>query len=204
MTMPKPFSQACENNKQVILDHIRHAFPAGSRVLEIGSGTAQHVCHFAQALPDVQWLPSDMPANLATVQAGLADNTLPNIARPIALDVAQQPWPVDTVDGLFSANTLHIMSEQHVECFFRGVAQVLKPGGRLCVYGPFKYRGEFTTPSNARFDLWLRERDPRSGVRDVERVDALARAAGLVLRADHAMPANNQLLMWERTASGTP
>lgn len=202
--MPKPFSQACENNKQYILDIIRHAFPAGSRVLEIGSGTAQHVCHFAQALPEIHWLPSDMPANLAIAQAGLTGNTLPNIAPPIALDVAQEPWPVEAVDGIFSANTLHIMSEHHVEDFFRGVEQVLRPGGRLCVYGPFKYHGEFTAPSNARFDLWLRERDPRSGVRDVERVDALARAAGLLLRADRAMPANNQLLIWERPASITP
>lgn len=202
--MPKPFSQACENNKQYILDIIRHAFPAGSRVLEIGSGTAQHVCHFAQALPEIHWLPSDMPANLAIAQAGLTGNTLPNIAPPIALDVAQEPWPVEAVDGIFSANTLHIMSEHHVEDFFRGVEQVLRPGGRLCVYGPFKYHGEFTAPNNARFDLWLRERDPRSGVRDVERVDALARAAGLLLRADHAMPANNQLLIWERPASITP
>ena len=196
--MSKPFSQACENNKQVILDVIRHEFPAGSRVLEIGSGTAQHVLHFAQAMRDVQWLPSDIPANLATVQAGLDDSRLPNIAAPMALDVAQQPWPVSAVDGIFTANTLHIMSEAHVDHFFRGLEQALRPGGRLCAYGPFKYGGEFTTPSNARFDLWLKERDPRSGVRDFERVDALARAAGLSLRADHAMPANNQLLIWDR------
>lgn len=196
--MARPFSQACENNKQYILDVIRHEFHAGDRVLEIGSGTAQHVRHFAQALPEVQWLPSDVPANLDTVQAGLADDAPPNVAAPIALDVARQPWPVTGVDGIFSANTLHIMPESHVEHFFRGAKQVLLPGGTLCVYGPFRYHGEFTTPSNARFDLWLRERDPRSGVRDFEWVDALARAAGLVLRADHAMPANNQLLVWKR------
>jgi cyclopropane fatty-acyl-phospholipid synthase-like methyltransferase len=194
--MPKPFSQACENNKQVILDIIRHEFRAGSRVLEIGSGTAQHVTHFAQAMPAVQWLPSDIPQNLATVQAGLADCSLANIAVPVALDVAEAEWPVSNVDGIFTANTLHIMSEAHVELFFRGVQRVLRPGGRLCVYGPFKYRGAFTTPSNARFDDWLKERDPRSGVRDFEKVDALAQAAGLRLRADHAMPANNQLLVW--------
>ncbi len=196
--MPKPFSQACENNKQYILDVIRQEFPAGSRVLEIGTGTAQHVIHFAQALPEVHWQPSDMPENLATVQAGLADCGLRNIAVPLALDVAQEVWPVSAVDGIFTANTLHIMSEAHVELFFLGVQRVLQPGGRLCVYGPFKYDGEFTTPSNARFDVWLKERDPRSGVRDFERADALAREAGMHLRADHAMPANNQLLVWER------
>lgn len=204
IAMPKPFSQACENNKAYILDIIRHEFPAGSRVLEVGSGTAQHVCHFARALPQVHWLPSDIPENLATVQAGLAGCNLGNVAAPIALDVARQPWPVAPVDGIFTANTLHIMSEAHVEHFFHGVARNLRRGGRLCVYGPFRYGGEFTTPSNARFDLWLKERDPRSGVRDFERVDELAREAGLVLRADHAMPANNQLLVWDRPASAKP
>jgi cyclopropane fatty-acyl-phospholipid synthase-like methyltransferase len=198
LNMSKPFSQSCENNKQVILDIIRHEFPAGSRVLEIGSGTAQHVTHFAEALPNVQWLPSDLPRNLATVQAGLADCSLRNIATPVALDVAAERWPIAEVDGIFTANTLHIMSEAHVELFFRGVQRVLKPGGTLCVYGPFKYDGDFTTPSNARFDAWLKERDPLSGVRDFERVEALALAAGLQLRADHAMPANNQLLVWRR------
>ncbi len=196
--MSKPFSQSCENNKQYILDIIRHEFRAGGRVLEIGSGTAQHVAHFAEAMPNVQWLPSDLPRNLATVQAGLADCSLRNIATPVALDVAAEAWPVAAVDGIFTANTLHIMSELHVELFFRGVQRVLKPGGTLCVYGPFKYGGEFTTPSNARFDVWLKERDPLSGVRDFERIDALAQAAGLHLRADHAMPANNQLLVWRR------
>ena len=196
--MPKPFSQACENNKQYILNVIRYEFPPGSRVLEIGSGTAQHVVHFAQAMPQVQWLPTDVPQNLATLRAGLEGCGLPNIAPPQALDVAQDAWPVTETDGIFSANSLHIMSEAHVEHFFRGAGRVLRPGGRLCVYGPFKYDGEFTTPSNARFDAWLKQRDPLSGVRDFEWVDALARDAGLVLRADHAMPANNQLLVWEK------
>ena len=197
----RPFSQACENNKQFILDIIRHEFPPGGRVLEIGSGTAQHVMHFAQAMPAVYWLPSDLPQNLSVVQAGLADCSLPNIAPPLALDVAQDRWPVSHVDGIFTANTLHIMSSTHVEKFFRGVQKVLSPGGCLCVYGPFKYGGDFTTTSNARFDVWLKERDPLSGVRAFESVDAFARAAGLQLQADHAMPANNQLLVWSMAKS---
>ncbi|MEY4640050.1 MAG: hypothetical protein RLZZ227_44 [Pseudomonadota bacterium] len=195
--MTKPFSQACENNKQHILDIIRAEFAPRSRVLEIGSGTAQHVTHFARALPDVSWLPSDIAANLETVHAGLADCSLANIATPLALDVAQQPWPVSQLDGIFTANTLHIMSEMHVEDLFRGVQRVLRPGGRVCVYGPFKYGGEFTTPSNAQFDQRLKARDLRSGVRDFEWVNALAAQRGLRLRVDHAMPANNQLLVWD-------
>jgi cyclopropane fatty-acyl-phospholipid synthase-like methyltransferase len=195
--MAKPFSQACENNKRFILDKIRTEFAPGSLVLEIGSLTAQHVLYFAESLPDLNWQPSDTPTNLATVQAGLAGSALPNIAPPLPLDVADVPWPIGKVDGIFTANTLHIMSPAHVEIFFHGVKRVLKAGGKLCVYGPFKYDGEFTTPSNARFDVWLKERDPLSGVRDFEQVDGWAQAAGLQLRADHPMPANNQLLVWE-------
>ncbi len=195
--MPKPFSQACENNKQCILERIRTEFPAGSLVLEIGSLTAQHLTFFAQSMPQVHWLPSDIPENLSTVVAGLTDNTLANIGAPIPLDVSQPDWPIAGVDGIFSANTLHIMPHAHVELFFQGVQRTLRPGGKLCVYGPFKYHGAFTTPSNARFDEWLQARNPRSSVRDFEQVDAWATAAGLHLLADHAMPANNQLLVWE-------
>jgi cyclopropane fatty-acyl-phospholipid synthase-like methyltransferase len=200
--MSKPYSQACENNKQYILDRLRPLFSPGSRVLEVGSLTAQHVCFFAGQLPEVHWQPSDLPENLPTVLAGLADCTLPNVSAPLALDVSRLPWPLMQVDGIFSANTLHIMASAHVERFFRGVAQVLRSGGKLCIYGPFKYGGEFTTPSNAHFDQWLKARNPLSGVRDFEQVQNWAQAAGLQLLADYPMPANNQLLLWERLGSG--
>lgn len=196
--MSKPFSQACENNKDPILDCLRPLYPAGARVLEIGSLTAQHVCHFAAQMLEVQWQPSETPGNLATLQDGLADCTLPNIAAPLVLDVTQESWPVDRVDGVFSANTLHIMPLAAVEDFFRGVGRVLRPGGLLCVYGPFNYQGQFTSASNARFDAWLKERDARSGIRDAEQIDAWAAAQGLDLVADNAMPANNRVRVWQR------
>ena len=198
MTAPaKPYSQACENNKQFILDRIREHFAPGNLVLEIGSGTAQHVTFFAQMMPQVQWQPSDMSANMPTLIAGLDGNGLANIAAPLALDVGQATWPIGDVGGVFTANTLHIMSYASVECFFRSVGEVLQRGSCLCVYGPFKYNNAFTTPSNAQFDLWLKARDPVSGVRDFERVAALAEAQNLELLADHDMPANNQLLVWQ-------
>lgn len=196
--MSKPYSQACENNKGHILGKLRDCFAPGALVLEIGSLTAQHVCYFAEQLPQVHWQPSDIAENLSVVLAGLADCRLPNVSAPLALDVVEQPWPIGLVDGIFSANTLHIMANSKVERFFRGVGRVLRPGGRLCVYGPFKYNGQFTTDSNARFDQWLKQRDPDSGVRDFEQVNQWARESGLVLLADHAMPANNQLLVWEK------
>jgi len=99
-------------------------------------------------------------------------------------------------DAVFSANTLHIMSWQAVEALFAGLPRILEPGGVVAIYGPFKYGGQCTTASNAAFDAMLRERDPESGLRDFEEVDALVAAVGLELQADHAMPANNQLLVW--------
>lgn len=199
----KPFSQACENNKQFILDRIHDQIPSGGTVLEIGSRTAQHVTFFAQRMPQVRWLPSDIPENMATLIECLHEDQGDNIAPPLALDVTQMPWPLSraSVDGVFSANTLHIMPLSTVACFFDGVGRVLRPGGKLCVYGPFKYGGEFTTPSNAQFDASLRSQNPASGLRDIEHVAALAEAENLELLADHGMPANNQLLIWRRRAS---
>ena len=199
--MSKPFSQACENNKQYILDKLLPLFSAGSIVLEIGTLTAQHICFFAEAMPLVYWIPSDLDENLPTVLAGLEDCQLPNISAPLELDVAEEPWAIGEVDGIFTANTLHIMRYDYVERFFRNAGRTLKAGGLLCVYGPFKYDGEFTTPSNASFDVWLKQRDPLSGVRDIEQVQAWAQQAGLELLADHNMPANNQMLVWRKLAA---
>jgi len=194
----KPFSQACENNKTAIVEVLRHALPAQGHVLEIGSGTGQHATWFARCLPGVYWIPSDLPDHLPTLLAGLEGCEVDNLAAPLALDVTQQPWPVGLVDGIFSANTLHIMSLEAVDTFFTGVGKILTPGGRLCIYGPFKYAGRFTSQSNAGFDEWLKQRNPVSGVRDIEQIQAWAQAQDLSLIEDHAMPANNQLLVWER------
>jgi SAM-dependent methyltransferase len=195
---PLPFSDACERNKAPILGVLREAFASVGRVLEIGSGTGQHAVWFGQNLPHLTWQPTERAAELAALRERLDLEAPDNVNPAVALDVADHPWPVAAVDGVFSANTLHIMSRERVADFFRGVGEVLEEGGTLCVYGPFRYGGRFTTPSNAGFDAWLRRRDPLSGVRDFETVEALAAAQGLVLLADRAMPANNQALVWRR------
>jgi hypothetical protein len=105
---------------------------------------------------------------------------------------------VARVDAVFSANTLHIMAWSAVQAFVRGVASALAAPGVLCVYGPFRFQGQYTSDSNAQFDTWLKARDPVSGIRDFEPLEALARAHGLVFAADHAMPANNRMLLWRR------
>ncbi len=192
------FSQAAENNKAPIALILREAFADVRNVLEIGSGTGQHAVYFGQCLPHLIWRTSDLAHNLAGINARLAAEAPPNVIPPVALDAAAQPWPVTDIDGVFSANAVHIMPWEHVVQMFGGIGQILRERGMLCLYGPFRYKGEFTTPSNAQFDLWLKQRDPQSGVRDFEAVDALAHAIGLRLVADHAMPANNQLLVWQR------
>ena len=202
--MSKPFSQACENNKDPILEAITAYFRPGQTILEIGTYTAQHIEYFAERLTGVIWQPSDTPDSMTVVEAGLAGSMNDNILPPMTLDVCQDKWPIGSVDGVFSANTLHIMSADSLPCFFAGVGRILKPRGFLCVYGPFRYKGEFTSESNARFEEWLKSNDPDSGVRDFEKVKSLAEESGLMLVDDHAMPANNQLLVWQKGVMGFP
>ncbi len=193
-----PFSEACERNKGPILAVLREAFADCTRVVEIGAGTGQHAVHFARHLPHLHWQPTDRVEYLAGLAARIEAEGPANLAPPVEFDVLQQPWPAVHGDAVFSANTLHIMSWTAVEALFAGLPRLVTPGGVLALYGPFRYAGRFTTDSNAAFDAMLRERDPDSGVRDFEAVNALAEAAGFALRADHAMPANNQLLVWEK------
>lgn len=194
----KPFSEACERNKEPILAVLREAFASARDVLEIGSGTGQHAVYFAAHLPHLAWQPSDLPANHPGIRAWIADAKLPNLRPPLALDVHAPDWPVRSVDAVFSANTAHIMAWDGVVAMFAGVGRVLAPDGTFVLYGPFKYGGEHTSPSNARFDVSLRSRDPSSGIRDFESVDALAREGGLALEHDHPMPANNRTLVWRK------
>jgi SAM-dependent methyltransferase len=194
-------SEACERNKEPILGVLRSELAGAATVLEVGSGTGQHALHFAAGLPQLVWQPSELPEHLPALAERVRVAGGQNLRVPFALDVGDDPWPVAPVDAVFSANTLHIMSWSAVREFFRGVSGVLRSPGVLCVYGPFRFHGAHTSDSNAEFDRWLKARDPVSGVRDFEALDALARAAGLVFSADHAMPANNRTLVWRRVSS---
>lgn len=194
----KPFSEACERNREPILAVLREAFAHVRQVLEIGSGTGQHAVYFARHLPHLTWQTSDLAAHHDGIEAWIADSGVTNIRLPLALDVRAAQWPVTATDAVFSANTLHIMDAQSVAAFFRGVSRVLVAGGVLAVYGPFNYDGRFTSASNARFDAMLRAQGVGSALRDFEAVQALAEAGGLTLERDVAMPANNRTLVWRR------
>lgn len=194
----KPYAESCDQNRDPILAVLRGEFADCRSILEIGSGTGQHAVYFARHLPHLDWQTSDCRECHPGIQAWLEAAALPNVRPPLALDVRLDAWPDCAFDGVFSANTVHIMAWEEVEMMFAGIGRVLAPGGRFCLYGPFNYQGRYTSDSNARFDAWLKARDPRSGVRNFEDLDALARAAGLRLPRDHAMPANNRILVWEK------
>ena len=199
--LQKPYSEACERNKVPILEILRHAFAKAGSALEIGSGTGQHAAYFGAALPHLTWQTSDLPENHAGIRMWLEEAGLPNVRPPLALNVSEDRWPVGNVDAAFTANTLHIMSWPEVEHLFAGIGRILNPGGPLCTYGPFNYNGAHTSDSNARFDAMLRTRDPASGIRDFEEVLQLGLQNGLKFEADHAMPANNRLLVFRKGCS---
>jgi SAM-dependent methyltransferase len=198
----KPLSESCERNKEPILGVLRVEFSEVRRVLEIGSGTGQHAVYFGGQLPNLTWQTSDLEANHEGILQWVKEAALANVLPPLLLDALRsETWPDEVFDGVFSANSLHIMSWAAVEQFFPLVGRVLAPGGVLAVYGPFNYGGQYTSDSNRNFDQWLKNRDPLSAIRDFEAVDALARAQGLDLVQDVAMPANNRTLVWRRAAT---
>lgn len=195
--MTKPFSQACENNKAPILSELKHYLSSVPDVLEVGSGTGQHSVYFAEHLPHLHWYTSDLAIHHQGIMQWHQDAQLANLHPPLVLDL-NDPWPVQTVSAIYTANTLHIVSLPLVRHFFEGVNEHLATAGVLCIYGPFKYQGHFTSESNQRFDAFLKQQDPQSGIRDFEMIQQLAKQADLSLEQDIAMPANNQLLIFKR------
>jgi cyclopropane fatty-acyl-phospholipid synthase-like methyltransferase len=193
----KPYAASCDENRDPILEVIAPLLADVRKVLEIGSGTGQHAVYFAGRMPHLTWQTSDVAQAHQGIRLWIEDAGVRNVLPPLALDVAGA-WPEGAWEAIFSANTVHIMSWPAVEAMFRGVAAALLPGGRFLLYGPLNYAGRYTSESNARFDAWLKDRDPRSGVRNFEDLDSLARDHGMTLVRDYAMPVNNRLLHWQR------
>lgn len=197
----KPFSPSSEENKQPILEVIAPRLASAQSVLEIGSGTGQHAVHFTAALPTLRWQCTDVAYHLPGIKLWIEEARLPNLLAPLELDV-DSDW-IDrfsshSYDVVYSANTAHIMSLAQVERMFAGVGALLPDQGQFLLYGPFSVDGRHTSKSNAFFDRSLRMQDPLSGVRDLRELEGFARAAGLALEADIAMPVNNRTLVWRR------
>lgn len=211
-----PFSPACERNKEAILQVLARflplaaAGPAGmvdpgcARVLEVGAGSGQHAVHMARHLAHVSWQPTDQASYLEGLERrieregrnGLAPGT--RIEAPLRLEVREGPWPAGRFDLVFTANTAHIMPAAAVPHLLAGSAGVLRDGGLLLLYGPFRYGDAHTADSNAAFDAHLRQLDPAMGVRDAVALTAQARTVGLEPVDDVPMPANNRMLIFRR------
>jgi len=149
-------------------------------------------------MPHLTWYASNRLESHSGIRAWLDEARLPNLAGPFELDVLQPVWPQVQIDAVFSANTVHIMSWEEVVAFFSGVGRLLAGNGLFCLYGPFNYGGRYTSESNERFDRWLQQRDPQSGIKDFDDLDELARKAGMGLEEDYEMPANNRILCWRK------
>jgi SAM-dependent methyltransferase len=195
----KPYSESCDQNREPILEVLKEVFADRRHVLEIGSGTGQHAVFFSEKLPQLIWQTSDLPANHAGIRAWLDELGSERVLPPIAIDTTEPDWSIDAaVDAVFSANTAHIMHWPAVQGMFAGIGRYLAPGGVFALYGPFNYEGRYTSESNARFDQWLKGRDPLSGIRDFEALCELAGEAGMALEKDYQMPANNRILVWRK------
>jgi SAM-dependent methyltransferase len=188
-------SPSAERNKGPILEVLRGLLPAAGRVLEIASGTGQHVVHFAAAFPGLVWQPSELDATRrALVAARVADSALANVRAPVALDVLTEPWPVEpALDAVLAINLIHIAPWLVAAALVAGAARRLKDSrtALLVLYGPYKEGGQHSAPSNEAFDQKLRADDPAWGVRNLEEVSALAAAQGFGLPRITRMPANN-------------
>jgi SAM-dependent methyltransferase len=201
MAMTPPFSEAAERNKVPILGALGRLLPARGRVLEIGSGTGQHVVHFAPAFPRLSWQPTEQREHLEGLNARIRLEGPPNVLPAIELDVTG-PWPDYCFEAVYSSNTAHIMPWDLVQAMFAGVSARMAPRGIFCLYGPFNVDGEFTSASNQEFDRQLRERDRAMGLRDVGALATLAGEQRMRLEECCPLPANNQLLVFRRNERG--
>jgi hypothetical protein len=196
----KQTAPAAGRNKEPIRTVLAEHLPDAGIVLTIAEGTGEHVLHFARAFPQLGWQPSDRDeAALASITAWRAEFPFPNLREPLRLDVTEDPWPlVEPIDAITCINMIHIAPWEATLALFAGAARTLATGALLYLYGPYRFAGQFTAPSNAAFDASLRGRDERWGIRDVDDLDTVAASAGFVRTHTLDMPANNHSLIFRR------
>lgn len=195
----KQHAPATERNREPLRAVLTRQLPATGTVLEIAAGTGQHACYFAEAFPDLTWQPTDAdPDALVSIAAWVADHPHANLRAPLLLDVTAEPWPVTAADAIVCINMVHISPWQATEALMRGAGRLLPTGAPLVLYGPYKRGGAHTAPSNEAFEQWLKARDPRFGVRDLEAVVAEAEKNGLALADIFEMPANNLTVVFRK------
>jgi hypothetical protein len=202
MSPQKPFAPSAERNKQAILEVLHRELAERDHVLEYGSGTGQHLSYFAMAMPKVQWMPSDLPEQLPGIHQWINETPCANIHLPIELDLRNPTLPDINVTACYTSNTFHIVGWESVQQAFNCSATLLDEGQKFLAYGPFTLNGQHNSQGNSEFDQQLRSNDPQSGIRDLHDLNNLATQHGFLPARAIAMPANNQLLVWERDRNG--
>lgn len=197
----KPFSQACENNRQPILDVLNRVLADRKCLLEIGSGTGQHAAYFAPKLPHLEWHTSDMPTNHSGIKAWLKEAAVNNLHHPVSLTIGINDWPLGNFDVVYTANTTHIMQPSEAQLMMQLVSNNLPVDGIFCQYGPYNFDGQYTSESNAAFDQHLNEQGC-GGIRDIDELIRWATSLSLIEKIP--MPANNFMLIWQKTNDFNP
>jgi cyclopropane fatty-acyl-phospholipid synthase-like methyltransferase len=194
------FSPATARNREPILKVMQRVFPAQGRVLEIASGSGEHAMFVTRAMPGLAWQPSDPGAEArASIADWIAHDGLANVQAPLDIDVRAADWGVSApFDAVVAINMIHYAPWEATPALFAGAARLLRAGGTVFLYGPYKRGGKHTAPSNEAFEAWLKDRDPSFGVRDLGEVQAEARRHGFSLREIVEMPANNLSVVFAR------
>lgn len=197
--MEKPFSEACERNKEPILKVLQETItPNHGKLLEVGSGTGQHAVAFAPHFKNVIWVTSDVAANHLGISMWLREYKIQNIVGPLRFEIGKDEFPSQPFDMVYTANTFHIMEWKNTKTFMKMLGRRLRKGSLVMIYGPFNYNGNFISESNREFDAMLKSKNPLAGIRNFEDVNKTMIKQGFELIKDHMMPANNRMLCYRR------
>jgi hypothetical protein len=192
----KQHAPQADRSKGPIIDVLRRVLPDRGIALEIGSGTGQHVMHFARAFPTLVWQPSDYDqVAIASIDSYRREAQLCNVREPLLLEVRKRTWGNGLLDAVVAINLIHVTSWSVCEGLFEGARRHLRPDGVLFIYGPFKQDGGFHSDGNARLDAMLRQKNPDWGLRDLEAVAALGTARGILVEQVVDVPGDNLALV---------
>lgn len=199
--MQKPVSQPCLRNQEPIRQVLDKHFKNAGSVLELGCGTGQHAVYCCEHMPHLNWLPTEMPGNLAGAELWINEAQLPNLGNPVPLDINRKDWQIlegKHFEYAYCSNLIHFIPEGSVINVFEGVSKHLIEGGVFAIYGPINQNG-FTSEGNASLDAWLKaDIHPEAGIKELIAIELWANQFGLWLIANELMPANNHMLVFKK------
>jgi SAM-dependent methyltransferase len=196
---PRLSSPAALRNRDPIADLLRHVLPQSGTVLELASGSGEHVIHFANLFPNLIWQPSDpSPEARASIEHWVKADAITNVLPPLDIDASSESWPVERADAMIAINMIHISPWPATQGLLKSAGQLLPTGGVLVLYGPYRREGQPLVPSNVEFDASLRARNPAWGIRLLEDVESVAEQSGLTLTSVTDLPANNLGVVFTR------